>query len=263
MARMLQEQPSSSHSEIGWDNAGGTHLINLPEDSETLTTLLSLCYPMPDPEIKWSLDDGKISRACRLMGAATKYDVQRAQAFAKRACVQGLDSQPQHIFFIATKFGWHDVAESAAMHAVYERGEDYVPEMETVPAAAYRRLLIYRQQCRDITLPYYTPGFFGKHEGKQDSESRAPYWDLDGMLDLEAWSAQRFWSTFHHLAHSKGGLFDINAVQEIIPTSLLTDRDICHIVSTTTGPESPDSAYMHPTHQHIVVLGQLLARIRL
>ncbi|KAH9921626.1 uncharacterized protein B0H18DRAFT_880079 [Fomitopsis serialis] len=257
MARKLQKQPSSSDSETGWHDAGGTHLINLPEDSATLTTLLSLCYPMPDPEIKWSLDDGKLSRACRLMEAATKYDVQRAQAFAKRACVQSLDSQPQRVFFIATKFGWHDVVESAAMHAVYERGEDYVPEMETVPAAVYRRLLVYRQQCRDITLPYYTPVFFGRDGGKQDPKSGAPYWDLDGMLDLETWGEQKFWRAFHQLACKKDGVLDFPTMQEIVPYTLLTDHTSGgDPASTTTGP-----AYLHPTLQQIVQLGKLLARV--
>ncbi|TFY60520.1 hypothetical protein EVJ58_g5102 [Rhodofomes roseus] len=255
LASLLHESRSSDTSGFCQGDVEITCHIDLPEDGETLTNLLSLCYPMPDPEIKWSMDDGKLSKACRLLQAALKYEVQRAALFAKRVCVEAIDYWPERVFFIATKYGWQDVAELAAVHAVYNRGEVYVPEMETVPAAAYRRLLVYRQQCRDITVAYYTYVSFSK-DTEHHVLTSAPYWDLDGLLEFDLFSEQRFWITFHQLARKKGGLTNVHALQEIVPSSLLLKGH-----RARHGDATRPDVTVHHIHRRMIKLGQKLASV--
>ncbi|KAH9921629.1 uncharacterized protein B0H18DRAFT_1187290 [Fomitopsis serialis] len=130
---------------------GRTH--RFPEDGRTLSKLFQLSYPMPDPEFcKSDPPDVRLRDALSLLEAAKKYEVPRAIAFAKRACLEAADASPMRLYLLATRFNWEEEARGAALRAVYNTSDQYDPQMEFASAAAYRRFLVYRRKCRDVIL---------------------------------------------------------------------------------------------------------------
>ncbi|KAH9908822.1 uncharacterized protein B0H18DRAFT_540272 [Fomitopsis serialis] len=124
-----------------------------PEDGRTLSKLFQLSYPMPDPELtETGFADTRLKDALSVLAAAKKYEVARAVAFAKRACVEAAGASPVRLYLLATQYNWDDVAKDAAMRSVYETSDAYYPEMESASAVAYRRLLVYCRKCRDVIL---------------------------------------------------------------------------------------------------------------
>ncbi|KAH9921604.1 uncharacterized protein B0H18DRAFT_1020410, partial [Fomitopsis serialis] len=140
-------------------------LIDLPEDGRTLALLFQLCYPMPDPEVQDGSADEKLCGACRLLEAAKKYEVARAAVFAKRECVAAVAAYPVRLYFVASRYGWEDVMKDAAWRSVYETSDQYVREMATASAAAYRRLL------------------GAKSAQREGEDAPSSYWSRDSWLD--------------------------------------------------------------------------------
>lgn len=196
--------PSDTTNETDRDTALPS-VHHLPEDGRTLSRLFQLSYPMPDPELT-SLGpaDNALGPALALLCAARKYEVPRAIVFAKRACIAVAQEKPVQLYLIASRYKWDDVARDAAMRAVYETSDRYFPEMEDSSAAAYRRLLVYRQKCRDIilsggeptnpaatnALPVATPP-----DPDRPRNVRAPYWSTSSWLSCPG--EARFWRSLH------------------------------------------------------------------
>ncbi|KAH9837636.1 uncharacterized protein C8Q71DRAFT_722967 [Rhodofomes roseus] len=183
------ETPEPQDISVG--NASHDTTLRLPEDGETLALLLQLCYPMPDPEITGGSHEDRLCVAYRLLEAASKYRVARALDFAKQMiCTIGLVDRPLSVYFVASVYNWADVMKQAACRAIYEASDVYIPEMEIASSAAYRRLLVYRQKCRDLILARYpsrSPGLFSNSK----AVVRAPYWSKSSWLsepgDYELW----------------------------------------------------------------------------
>ncbi|KAH9932170.1 hypothetical protein B0H21DRAFT_699738, partial [Amylocystis lapponica] len=114
-------------------------VLSVPEDSQTLLRLLQLSYPMPDPDLK-----GFVA-TYTLLRSAIKYNMARAIKYAQTKVAEHIELHPLRVYFIATKHKlveeervrWEQVAREAALRAVYEKSDPYVPEMEDVPAGTY------------------------------------------------------------------------------------------------------------------------------
>ena len=200
-AQLLSPAPPSDSAD---DEDNALHgVYPLPEDGQTLSRLFQLSYPMPDPELGPA--NVALGSALALLDAARKYEISRAVAFAKRACVAAAKDKPVELYLIASRYKWDDVARDAAMRAVYETSDRYLPEMEECTAAAYRRLLVYRQKCRDIILsggvptapPIVSVGTPIEITpiSDQPRNVRAPYWSTSSWLSCLG--EARFWRALH------------------------------------------------------------------
>lgn len=229
--------PSDSVNETEGDNP--LHSVyRLPEDGRTLSWLFQLSYPMPDPALdSLGSADVALGSALTLLDAARKYEISRAVAFAKRACVAATKDKPVQLYLIASRYKWDDVARHAAMRAVYEPSDRYLPEMEYCTTAAYRRLLVYRQKCRDIILSGgeptttsistpATPPTAVTPDSDQPRNVRAPYWSTSGWLSCP--EEARFWRALHEYVNdnimlvleSDQGVF-MGDVEAMLPRSVL------------------------------------------
>ncbi|KZT67855.1 hypothetical protein DAEQUDRAFT_739103 [Daedalea quercina L-15889] len=236
--------PSSTTSAFGSSDTApgspvGRELHRFPEDSQTLSKLLQLSYPMPDPEVTDSepiFSEARLKRALSLLEAAKKYEVPRAITFAKRACVEAAKANPVQLYLIATRYSWDDVARHAAMQAIYETSDRYLPEMEHASAAAYRRLLVYRRKCRDIILsgtdptPPGSPASWGAAVIPAASPAHVAYWSESSWLTHPA--EARFWFRLHEYASQHIGLWCgdnepvvFMDVEAILPSSVVNDTD--------------------------------------
>jgi len=166
--------------------------LELPEDGRTLTALLQLCYPMADPEADDRLAQS-LRDICLLYEAAKKYEIARAAEFAKRCCMADLDWSPVRVYLIAARFDWEGVMREAAWRCVHEHIERHVPEMATATTATYRRLLVYRQRCRDVIVT----AVFKAAETQHDFDDRLPtYWCMEAPW-LDGSGEMRFWKAIH------------------------------------------------------------------
>ncbi|KAH9921637.1 uncharacterized protein B0H18DRAFT_935853 [Fomitopsis serialis] len=185
--------------------------VDVSEHSSTLMALLQLCYSTADPAIGAGADAVRLRNARSLFEAACKYEVVRAQDFAKRVCVAAAQKYPVRLYLLASLYGWKDVVEGAAIRAVYELSEQHVPEMGMAPASAYRRLLVYRQKCRNRILSRW-----------YNSVHQARYWSQWSWLE-KAGEAE-FWMTVHRSAHEQAtrmqGALDI---ESILPSSTIQE----------------------------------------
>ncbi|KAH9921636.1 uncharacterized protein B0H18DRAFT_1020600 [Fomitopsis serialis] len=129
---------------------------------------------MPNPDVYDGSDNDKLRDAYSLLEAATKYEAVRAVEFAKQVITTvALVVCPLRLYFIASQYNWGDLMKQAACRAVYE-----------MSSAAYRRLLVYRQKCRDLILAHYTKSTPGAPPGTVDvaAPTRAMYWSKKGWL---------------------------------------------------------------------------------
>ncbi|KAH9948504.1 hypothetical protein B0H21DRAFT_733672 [Amylocystis lapponica] len=105
-----------------------------------LLWILHFCYPKEDPEIpRYRLED--------IVSAGRKYHLMRMTNAAKRICGDLAITDALRAYLIAMREGWEEVANEAAKHAVYQRRDIWIPEMEDVTANVYYRLLVYRCNC--------------------------------------------------------------------------------------------------------------------
>lgn len=206
----------------------------LPEDGQTLSKLLQLSYPLPDPEVtNLGPADAALGSAISLLHAARKYEVSRAIAFAKQACVAAAKERPVQLYLIASRYKWYDVARDAAMRAVYETSDQYLPEMEDISAADYRRLLIYRQECRDIILSGGEPTSSVRGDitppAYRARNVHAPYWSTSHWLSCP--EEARFWRSLHEYVNKNtaqepgpwANASFIGNIEAMLPRSVVDD----------------------------------------
>ncbi|KAH9921627.1 uncharacterized protein B0H18DRAFT_542476 [Fomitopsis serialis] len=222
IADMLTAATASSNSDGGQAVAGtaGLRRVDLPEWSDTLSDLLQLCHPLPNPEVK-------TFRLRTLLHAALKYKVQHAIAFVKEVYVQMAEQKPLHVYFIATSHDWQDVVKLAAIYSVYgtvwPKMDELYGEIGTLldelPASAYRRLLVYCQKCRNLILA---------SRASSPKGAEAPYWsDVEGTQ----WASDeesKVWRALHTKAFEKAmsGQAEANVdAEEVDLTALPTGKD--------------------------------------
>lgn len=160
--------------------------ITVSENITTIDSLLRLVYPgaiYPNPPFS-SFDDAKL-----FLAAVAKYNMIPTIADRAKELVadQFLKEHTVSLYAVACEHGWCDLARKAAWAALKIRdlGQPgrggYVKELETLPAAAFYRLLEYHHACGVIAS-----------ELKFDSASFPPA-GCPGDMDVCAWNEHRQW----------------------------------------------------------------------
>ncbi|CCM05812.1 uncharacterized protein FIBRA_08046 [Fibroporia radiculosa] len=121
-------------------------VLNLEEDGQTLCLLLHFVYPLPSMNLQ---DIGVLTR---VLDAAVKYRLQRAMNDIKVLLIEQARKEPLRLYFLAIHYGWEDEAKRMSEQLTGAIIDVYIPEMELVSAAAYRKLLVYRQSCRKAVM---------------------------------------------------------------------------------------------------------------
>ncbi|KAH9943642.1 hypothetical protein B0H21DRAFT_484378 [Amylocystis lapponica] len=121
----------------------GARILTVAEDSHMLLWILHFCYPMEDPEIPSDELENIVS-------VGRKYHLVRMTNAAKRMCGDLAITDALRAYLLAMREGWEEVANEAAKHAVYQRQDVYLPEMEDVTAEVYYQLLVYRWNCLKV-----------------------------------------------------------------------------------------------------------------
>ena len=281
-AQLLSPAPVTPPSDSADDGDNALHgVYPLPEVGQTLSRLFQLSYPMPDPELGPATV--ALGSALALLDAARKYAISRAVAFAKRACVAAAKDKPVELYLIASRYKWDDVARDAAMRAVYETSDRYLPEMEECTAAAYRRLLVYRQKCRDIILSGGVPTAPPRVPvgmpieitpiSDQPRNVRAPYWSTSSWLSCLG--EARFWRALHEYVNDNIGLglegdsgeTFMGDVEAMLPRSVIDD-DFRASRAGTEGEQSKKDTDLLPLpspikgQQELRRIAHALAKVR-
>ncbi|OBZ68910.1 hypothetical protein A0H81_11022 [Grifola frondosa] len=139
LACILHESPDLKVNAANRAPTNDLPVVEFPESGRILGLLLRLCYPISAPD----LDARDIPE---LLEAAKKYEVPRAVDFARKRWKEYIRAGPLRAYFVAFARGWMDKAREAARYTVFLPKDDYIPEMETVSAEAYWRLLDYRRR---------------------------------------------------------------------------------------------------------------------
>ncbi|OSX60896.1 hypothetical protein POSPLADRAFT_1170624, partial [Postia placenta MAD-698-R-SB12] len=127
------------------DTLNGPPVVDLPEDSRTLYTILRICYPVLDPKI----DTIELARS--VLDAALKYDMVVVVDYCKRALRSLAKSQPLRVYAIACTIGAETTARLAAgAYAKWLEGlsNQRVAEFEDMSAGCYFRLMLYCRSSR-------------------------------------------------------------------------------------------------------------------
>ncbi|PSR86949.1 hypothetical protein PHLCEN_2v5297 [Hermanssonia centrifuga] len=125
--------------------------IIISEDSQTLDSLLRLCYPVDDPVIT------DISLLGCVLEAAIKYQMGEAEKLVKVSMQPFVVTHPLQIYAIACRLKVEELAKVAAQSWKSQRGSvlntanfssttggaSYVPEMAHITCGAYSRLIRY------------------------------------------------------------------------------------------------------------------------
>lgn len=138
-----------------FNSESDSNTLTLDEPASLLVPLMTLCYPVDDPEIT----DPQV--AINLLKVASKYKMPRAITFIQRYLRTCPDIDPFQMFFTAVQHGWTSEAEYFASKLIYfVIEEEYTPEMEYVPANVYRALLKYHFECqqRINMITFYVAG---------------------------------------------------------------------------------------------------------
>ena len=168
----------------------GYRILTLPEPAQVLLPLLLLTYPGVSPH----LADWKLLTA--VLETAYKYELVRAAELSKRAWVHEIASEPLRSYFVAARQGWEAEARLAAKHALLSPTDAYVPEMETVPAGCYDRLLRYRQRCRrsviDARRAFVEDEYLMSNLGQM--EVYDVFWRADGVAGMFHYRLHMIWA---------------------------------------------------------------------
>ena len=139
--------------------ASANHLCNMPiesdtdtlpvirvsENSVTLGTLVSMCYPVAE------VDFEDLSVIYEVLKAAMKFEMKKIIQTLQAKLAHYIERDPLRIYFISIALGLKEEAIKASKAFALSSDNSanaYVREMEVVPAIAYHRLLKYRYQCR-------------------------------------------------------------------------------------------------------------------
>ena len=135
-------------------------VICLSENSATLGTLISMCYPIQD------VDFSEDVSVVHVLKAAMKFEMKKVIQTVRVKLAHYIEKDPLRIYFTCIAVGLKEEAIKASK--VFALSSDdsansYVHEMEIAPAIAYHRLLKYRYQCRAVEIKRwdsYSPARF-------------------------------------------------------------------------------------------------------
>ena len=139
---------------------GGTFMMDVPEPSKVMNTLLQLVYPSPEPEIS------SLGLLSAVLLASMKYDMTRATSALRKLLLlpDYLDEEPVRVFSIAVRLGLEEEAREAAratLRVDLQKCMD-AEELRRQDAYQYNRLVeLHRNRgeaaCRIITSAPSTP----------------------------------------------------------------------------------------------------------
>lgn len=143
---------------VSTESGGGLDSIQISEDSETFDCLMRLCYPVKDPALS------NLELVERVLAGATKYQMNEATDLVKLALRPFITDKPLQVYAIACRQQADEEALLAAQRwkkvvkfndldaqfAATTPGKSYVPEMDTMSATAYFRLIHF---IRNGTFP--------------------------------------------------------------------------------------------------------------
>ena len=125
--------------------------VVIEEDSKLLDILLRLCHPSCLPEIPENL-----TVVAQLSEAAHRYQMEKVIKFLHVLWVRYVPLNPFRAFLLAASHGWTTQARYAARALLRETidtlEDNYLPEMESIPARMYYHLLTYHKQCGQAIL---------------------------------------------------------------------------------------------------------------
>lgn len=139
--------------------------VTLPEDGQTLATLLQLIYPSRDDcsDIsEWDVEKLGSGIAIRAIRAAQRRGFAPIERTYKARLRRLTSEEPLRAYCIAATFGWMDIAQAAAKQLVFtDIHLAYCIEMEEMHAEHYYRLLQYHHRChqalRDTVMAQFPP----------------------------------------------------------------------------------------------------------
>ena len=124
-------------------------MICLSENSITLSTLISMCYPVAE------LDFEDLSNVYEVLKAAMKFEMKKIIQTLRIKLAYHIERDPLRVYLTSIALGLKEEAIKASK--VFSLSSDdpanaYAHEMEVVPAIAYHRLLKYLYQCRETAI---------------------------------------------------------------------------------------------------------------
>lgn len=122
---------------------GGFPVIDLTEDSDTVWSLLFLCYP----GTSGSPDIFNFYAARRLLIAGGRYAVERVSVFVKGHIGKYVEENPLLVYFLAAARGWNALARQSAFTWLQRQGGD-----DILPSAWGKGSLIGHNDISDWEL---------------------------------------------------------------------------------------------------------------
>lgn len=125
-------------------------VVDIDEDAETTSSMLSLCYPGIEDRVPETLESMH-----RLLCALRKYDMEVPLGKMGRAIESTfIKASPARVFAIAYHVKMGDLALAAARECLKWTMTGLVtsdiPELEHIPATAFHDLLRYHEECRVV-----------------------------------------------------------------------------------------------------------------
>ncbi|KAF8139067.1 hypothetical protein EV363DRAFT_1155611 [Boletus edulis] len=148
--RSTTNNPNDTQVSQSQTTTNGPPSIDVPEDSQTLDTLLRFLYPNTHtPSFHGLVHVHNVALA------ASKYDMPIAlDKIANKVEAQYVSTHPLHVYLIACRMGWEPVARAAAAYCLdpdrmprEELDEDTILRSSDA-GVAYHRLQTYREACR-------------------------------------------------------------------------------------------------------------------
>lgn len=210
------------------------NLIDVAEDSIVLDKLLRCCYPGLEPVFKSA---GELSP---VIDAMAKYAMDNLFDRAKRILSGFSDNDPVRVFAISHRYGWKDMAVTAAKNTTsFRLPFAFVDELNHVPIKEYHTLVGYHSRCSNAVLGMFE-GFGSMCDWVHDypCEEHDINWYDDGgegISDRRYW-VQLYMSQMCAQLQARPSMNTFSNSQWIVDIAL-TEATACQICSKLAGQE--------------------------
>ncbi|KAF8632907.1 hypothetical protein AX15_001632 [Amanita polypyramis BW_CC] len=124
----------------------GLPIFAIPEDGQTLHSLLSILYHVTD-----ELDLHDIQSSPRAVLATRTYKMPLMEEKMKKCVSLSVSKESLRVYILATMLGWNDMAKEAAFRTLSQPLKDlsYTKEFSHIVGADLYRFLVYRFKCAE------------------------------------------------------------------------------------------------------------------
>ncbi|KAI0782895.1 hypothetical protein C8Q75DRAFT_785802, partial [Abortiporus biennis] len=138
---VLLEMLSSTSPDSFTNDLAGPGVLEVPEDSSTISLILKIIYCIPLPAALLC----RIDTLSRTVQALKKYKMDRMVERAKMLFLDESKVHPLEAYFVSIACGWEEEAVKNARYLLFHNSINgfYVTQMEKSSAMAYQRLLAY------------------------------------------------------------------------------------------------------------------------